>query len=159
LNEIKYLKSKTVYATIAVIFVTAALVTLPYQNQVANAQPSNRYQIRVTLTGVPDNAEDLEMNASIIRGPFIVVSDPQIKTVSSPENGDTVRFSFRVPAGSNEDSVFICGTRTPSLIMTVSVTRYPAQEAVLLEWISRIHRESGGDLNPTHFAIFIILLV
>jgi hypothetical protein len=36
--EVMYLKSKVVYATIAVIFVTTALVTLPYENQVANAQ-------------------------------------------------------------------------------------------------------------------------
>ena len=112
MNEVTTTK---LLATIAVIFVTAALVTLPYQNQVANAAPpTNKYQIYVTLIGVPANAEDLIMNATIIRGQFIAVSETQIKTVSSPSEGETIRFAFKVPSGSNEDSVFICGTRATS---------------------------------------------
>src|ERR671922_1296678 len=111
MNEVTTTK---LLAIIAVIFVTAALVTLPYQNQVANAAPTKTYQIYVTLIGVPANAEDLIMNATIIRGPFIAVSETQIKTVSSPSEGETIRFAFKVPSGSNEDSVFICGTRATS---------------------------------------------
>ena len=111
MNEVTTTK---LLAIIAVIFVTAALVTLPYQNQVANAAPTKTYQIYVTLIGVPANAEDLIMNATIIRGQFIAVSDTQIKTVSSPSEGETIRFTFKVPSGSNEDSVFICGTRATS---------------------------------------------
>jgi hypothetical protein len=50
-------------AITAVIFVTATLISLPYQNQVANAAPSSKkYQVYVTLTNVPANAEDLQMN-------------------------------------------------------------------------------------------------
>ena len=65
--EVKNLKSsKIVYAAIAVIFV-AALVTLPYQNQLANAAPTTKkYQIYVKLTGVPTNADNLVMNATCL---------------------------------------------------------------------------------------------
>jgi hypothetical protein len=104
------LTSKLVLTLIAVILVTA-IVTLPYQNQVANAAPARKYNVGVTLTGVPANAEDLEMNVTILRLPFfIAVSETQIKTVSSPTDGDTVNFDFRVPAGSNANNVFVCGT-------------------------------------------------
>lgn len=99
-------------AVIAVIFLTAALVTLPYQNQVANAQSTNRYQFRVTLTDVPANAEDLEMNVTVTQG-FGPIAW-QIKTVSSPSEGEVVRFAIRVPSGSNEDSFFVCGTQVDS---------------------------------------------
>lgn len=71
-------------AIIAVIFVTAALVTLPYQNQVANAQSTKRYDIRVTLTSVPANAEDLIMNVTIF-GPSYLAGF-QETTVSSPSD-------------------------------------------------------------------------
>jgi hypothetical protein len=103
--EVTYLKSKEVaYTAIAIIFfVTAALTTLPYQSQVADAQPTTRYQFRVTLTDVPANAEDLEMNVTVTRAEW------DTETVSSPSDGDEVRFVVRVPSGSNEDSFFVCG--------------------------------------------------
>jgi hypothetical protein len=130
MNEVTTTK---LLATIAVIFVTAALVTLPYQNQVANAAPTNKYQIYVTLIGVPANAEDLIMNASIIRGQFILVSETQIKTVSSPSEGETIRFVFKVPSGSNEDSVFICGTRATSGINDCERYSLPSQGSGLIK--------------------------
>jgi hypothetical protein len=99
-------------ATIAVIFVTAALVTLPYQNQVANAAPMKKYQFFVTLIGVPANAEDLIMNATVTQG-FAPINW-QIKTVSSPSEGQVVKFVVKVPSGGNEDSFFICGKRATS---------------------------------------------
>jgi hypothetical protein len=46
--EVMYLKSKVVYAAIAVIFVTISLVTLPYENQVANAQSTTAQEGNVT---------------------------------------------------------------------------------------------------------------
>jgi hypothetical protein len=111
--EVKDLKSKeVVYAAIAIIFVTAALVTLPYQNQVAEAQPMTMYQFRVTLTDVPSNAEDLIMNATVTQG-FAPINW-QIKTVSSPSEGEVVRFAVKVPSGGNEDSFFICGMQETS---------------------------------------------
>jgi hypothetical protein len=96
----------------AVIFVTAALVTLPYQNQVANAAPMKKYQFFVTLIGVPANAEDLIMNATVTQG-FAPINW-QIKTVSSPSEGQVVKFVVKVPSGGNEDSFFICGKRATS---------------------------------------------
>lgn len=112
----------------AVTFVTAALVSLPYQTQVANAAPGKKYQVYVTLTGVPANAEDLEMNVTIIRLPFFVsVSETQIKTVSSPSEGETVKFVLTVPAGSNENNVFVCGTRVPSGINDCEVEPLPSK--------------------------------
>ena len=105
------LTSKLVLALIGVILVTA-IVTLPYQNQVANAAPpTNKYQVRVTLTDVPADAADvLEVNVTIIRLPFFIgVSETQVKTVSSPSDGDTVRFSFTVPAGRDENNILVCG--------------------------------------------------
>jgi hypothetical protein len=97
---------------IAVIFVTAALVTLPYQNQVANAAPMKKYQFFVTLTDVPANAEDLIMNATVTQG-FAPINW-QIKTVSSPSDLEVVKFVVKVPSGGNEDSFFICGKRVDS---------------------------------------------
>jgi hypothetical protein len=96
-------------AITAVIFVTAALVTLPYQYQVANAAPMKRYQIYVTLIGVPANAEDLIVNASIMRMPgFSVVGQAEPTTVSSPSGGEVLKFAVKVPSGSNENSIFVC---------------------------------------------------
>ena len=116
-------------AILTVTFVTAALVTLPYQNQVANAAPSSKkYQVYVTLTGVPANAEDLEVNATIIRMPFFVqVSETQIKTVTSPTNGDTVKFVFKVPAGSNENNVLVCGNTFDLSLSTCEVEPLPTK--------------------------------
>jgi hypothetical protein len=99
-------------AIIPVIFVAAALVTLPYQNQVANAAPMKKYQFFVTLTDVPPNAEDLIMNATVTQG-FVPINW-QIKTVSSPSEGEIVKFVVKVPSGSNEDSFLICGMRVDS---------------------------------------------
>jgi hypothetical protein len=91
-------------ATIAVIFVTAALVTLPYQNQEANAAPAKRYQAYVTLTDVPANAEALEVNATLNRDGALL----QETTVSSPSEGDTVNFVFRVPPRTNIIDFIVC---------------------------------------------------
>jgi hypothetical protein len=126
MNEVTTTK---LVAIMAVIFVTAALVTLPYQNQVANAAPAaKKYQVYVTLIGVPANAEDLIMNVTIIRLPFFVsVSETQIKTVSSPSEGETVKFVLTVPAGSNETNVFVCGTRVPSGINDCEVEPLPSK--------------------------------
>jgi hypothetical protein len=109
MNEVTTTK---LLAITAVIFVTAALVTLPYQNQVANAAPMKKYQFFVTLTGVPANAEDLRMNATVTQG-FVPINW-QIKTVSSPSEGEVVKFVVKVPSGGNEDSFFICGMRVDS---------------------------------------------
>jgi hypothetical protein len=102
--EVKYLKSKVVYATIAVIFVTTSLVTLPYENQVANAQSTKRYQAVVTLTDVPADAEDLEVNATLNKDGALV----QEEIVSSPSEGDRVRFVFRVPSETNIVDFIVC---------------------------------------------------
>ena len=88
----------------AVIFVTAALVTLPYQNQLANAAPMKRYQAYVTLTNVPANAEALEVNATLNRNGAIL----QEQIVSSPSEGDTLKFVFTVPSGTNIIDFIVC---------------------------------------------------
>jgi hypothetical protein len=111
MTKVKDVKSMAAYVAIAVIFGTA-LVTLPFQNQVADATSTKRYQIRVTLVGVPANAEDLIMNATITQG-FVPINW-QIKTVTSPSEGETIRFVVRVPSGGNEDSFFICGMQENS---------------------------------------------
>jgi hypothetical protein len=80
----------------------------------------------VTLTDVPADAEDLEVNATITRG-FSSISDPQIKTVSSPSEGDVVRFGFMVPSGGNEDSVFVCGTQVTSGINSCELHSLPSE--------------------------------
>ncbi len=109
MNEVQ--TTKKLLAITALIFVAAALISLPYQNQVANAAPpSKKYQVYVTLTDVPANAEDLEVNATIIRMPFfVIVSNFPVETVTNPSNGDTVKFVLTVPAGSNETDVLVCG--------------------------------------------------
>jgi hypothetical protein len=126
MNEVPTTK---LLAIIAVIFVTAALVTLPYQNQVANAAPSSKkYQVYVTLTGVPANAEDLEVNATIIRMPFfVIVSNFPVETVTSPTNGDTVKFVLTVPAGSNENNVLVCGNTFDLSLSTCEVEPLPTK--------------------------------
>jgi hypothetical protein len=116
-------------AILTVTFVTAALVTLPYQNQVANAAPSSKkYQVYMTLTGVPANAEDLEVNATIIRMPFfVIVSNFPVETVTSPTNGDTVKFVLTVPAGSNENNVLVCGNTFDLRLSTCEVEPLPTK--------------------------------
>jgi hypothetical protein len=111
-------------AILAVTFVTAALVTLPYQNQVANAAPMKKYQIYVTLIGVPANAEDLVVNATIF-GPNYFAGY-QETTVSSPSEGDTVKFVFKVPAGGNENSFYICGRQAPSTTSSCELHSLPS---------------------------------
>ncbi len=125
MNEITTTK---VLVIIAVIFVTAALVTLPYQNQVADAAPpAKRYQVYVTLTDVPTNAEDLIVNVTISRG-FGSVVQPQITTVTSPSEGDDVgKFVFRVPSGSNEDSVRVCGNTDDFSVSSCELYPLPSQ--------------------------------
>jgi hypothetical protein len=108
MNEIKPTK---LLAIIAVIFVTAALVTLPYQSQVANAAPMKKYQVYVTLTGpVPANAENLVMNATLNRA-FALTQET---TVSSPSEGDIVKFVFTVPSGTNIVDLVVCGAQQGS---------------------------------------------
>ena len=99
------LTSKLVLAIIAVVLATA-LITLPYQNQVANAAPAKRYQVYVTLTDVPANAEDLIVNATIFGQSYIDADDT---IVSSPSEGDVVSFVFRVPSVNNVDRLSVCG--------------------------------------------------
>jgi hypothetical protein len=107
MNEIKTTK---LLAVIAVIFVTAALVTLPYQSQVANAAPMKKYQVYVTLTGVPANADNLVMNATLNRA-FALTQET---TVSSPSEGDVVKFVFTVPSGTNVVDLVVCGAQQAS---------------------------------------------
>ena len=93
---------------VAVIFVTAALVTLPYQNQLANAAPpGKKYQVYVTLTGVPANADNLVLNATLNRA--LASSDETI--VSSPSEGDTVKFVLTLASGTNIHDLIVCGAQ------------------------------------------------
>jgi hypothetical protein len=95
----------------AAIFVTAALVTLPYQSQVAEAAPMKKYQVYVTLTGpVPANADNLVMNATLNRA-FALTQET---TVSSPSEGDVVKFVFTVPSGTNIVDLVVCGAQQGS---------------------------------------------
>ena len=108
MNEIQ--TTTKLLAITAVIFVTATLISLPYQNQVANAAPATKkYQVYVTLTNVPANAEDLQMNVTISQG-FGSVVPPQKTTVTSPSEGENFvgKFIFNVPTGSNANSVRVC---------------------------------------------------
>ena len=105
MNEIKTTKLLTI-VTVA-IFVTA-LATMPYQSQVANAAAGKKYQVYVTLVSVPTNAEDLRVNATLLQGSSFVSNWPG-QTVSSPTNGDTVKFILTVPVGSNPDTLYVCG--------------------------------------------------
>jgi hypothetical protein len=107
MNEIKTTK---LLAVIAVIFVTAALVTLPYQSQGAEAAPMKKYQVYVTLTGVPANADNLVMNATLNRA-FALTQET---TVSSPSEGDVVKFLFTVPSGTNIVDLVVCGAQQGS---------------------------------------------
>jgi hypothetical protein len=92
----------------AVIFVTATLISLPYQNQVANAAPpGKKYQVYVTLTGVPANADNLELNATLNRAP--ASSDETI--VSSPSEGDTVKFVLTLAPGTSIHDLIVCGAQ------------------------------------------------
>jgi hypothetical protein len=123
MNEVTTTK---LLAVIAVIFVTAALVTLPYQNQVANAAPQvKKYQINVTLIGVPANAEDLVVNATLF-GPNYFAGY-QETTVSSPSEGEVVKFVFKVPAGGNENSFYICGRQAPSTTSSCDLHSLPSK--------------------------------
>jgi hypothetical protein len=105
MNEVQ--TTKKISAITAVIFVAAALVTLPYQTQVANAAlPAKKYQVYVTLAGVPANAGELEVNATINR------NDYDAEIVSSPTNGDTVKFTIPGPVSSL--GLIVCGTQVAS---------------------------------------------
>jgi hypothetical protein len=125
MNEVTATK---LLAVIVVIFLTAALVTLPYQNQVANAAPATKkYQFFVTLTDVPANAEDLKMNVTVTQGPGSPIAW-QIKTVSSPSEGEVVKFVVKVPSGSNEDSFYVCGMQVNSHINSCEYHSLPSTE-------------------------------
>lgn len=93
-------------ATIAVIFVATALITLPYQNQLANAAPpGKKYQVYITLTGVPDNAGDIVLNGSLNRA-----SASTFETiVPSPSDGQTVKVVPTLAPGTNLISLEVCG--------------------------------------------------
>lgn len=112
------------FAAVLAVILVSALVAVPFQDQVANAAPpTKKYQVYVTLTNVPVNALDLSVNATIIRSPFIAVSNTPVETVTSPTSGDTVKFVLSVEAGSNETHVFVCGN---TLDFSVSdCTLYP----------------------------------
>jgi hypothetical protein len=95
-------------AIMAVIFVTVTLISLPYQSQVANAAPpGKKYQVYVTLTGVPANADNLILNATLNRAS--ASSDETI--VSSPSEGDTVKFVLRLASGTDINDLIVCGTQ------------------------------------------------
>jgi hypothetical protein len=112
-------------AIISVIFVTV-LVTLPYQNQVANAAPATKkYQVYVTLIDVPANAEDLIVNGTI-GGPTF--ADYQEVTVSSPTSGDTVKLVFTVPYGTQvNNSFYICARQAISGIDSCELESLPSK--------------------------------
>jgi hypothetical protein len=124
MNEIKTTK---LLAITAVIFVSAALIALPYQSQVANAAPAKKYQVYVTLTGVPANAEDLIMNVSMFKSPSFTIGEKQIKTVSSPSEGQVVNFVLKVPARGNEDSVLVCGNTSDLSLSSCEVEPLPSK--------------------------------
>jgi hypothetical protein len=95
-------------AIMSVIFVTVTLISLPYQSQVANAAPpGKKYQVYVTLTDVPANADNLILNASLNRAS--ASSDETI--VSSPSEGDTVKFVLRLASGTDISSLEVCGSQ------------------------------------------------
>jgi hypothetical protein len=127
MNEVR--TTKKLLAITALIFVAATLISLPYQSQVANAAPpSKKYQVYVTLTDVPTDAEDLEVNATIIRMPFfVIVSNSPVETVTSPSNGDTVKFVLTVPAGSNENNVLVCGNTSDFSVSNCKVYPLPSK--------------------------------
>ncbi|HEX2471319.1 MAG TPA: hypothetical protein VHJ59_01075 [Nitrososphaera sp.] len=102
MNEVPTTK---LLAITAVIFVTAALISLPYQSQVANAAPSGKkYQVYITLTGVPDNAGALYLNGSLNRA----LASSFETTVSSPTEGQTLKFVLTV-SSRNVQSLIIYG--------------------------------------------------
>ena len=105
MNEVQ--TTTKLLAIMAVIFVAAALASLPYQNQVANAAPAGKkYQVYVTLTCVPANADNLLVNATLNRAFFTSNT-----LVSSPSTGDTVKFVITVPSGTSINDLIVCGTQ------------------------------------------------
>ncbi len=61
----------------------------------------------MTLIDVPDNAEDLIMNATLNRDRAFY----QEEIVSSPTEGDTVKFVFTVPSGTSIVDLIACATQ------------------------------------------------
>lgn len=120
------LTSKLVLTLIAVILVTA-IVTLPYQNQVANAAPARKYTVDVTLTDVPANAEDLILNVSMFKLPFSSITEKQFKTVSSPSEGQVVTFVLTAPARDNADSVLVCGNTSDLRLSSCELEPLPSR--------------------------------
>lgn len=104
MNEVR--TTKKLLAIIALIFVAATLISLPYQTQVANAAPARKIEITVTLTDVPTGAEDLIVNATV-SGPNYI--DAKETTIVSPSTGDVVQFAFSVPSGSVATHFHVCG--------------------------------------------------
>jgi hypothetical protein len=126
MNEIR--TTKKLLAITALIVVAATLISLPYQSQVANAAPpAKKYQVYVTLTDVPANADDLIVNATmLISGNCCAGNFPE-QTVSSPTNGDTVKFVLTLPAGSNEVSVLVCGNTSDFSVSNCEVYPLPSK--------------------------------
>ena len=94
--------TKKLLAIIAVIFVAATLISLPYQNQVANAAPAGKkYQVYITLTGVPNNAGALYLNLTLNRD----LASSAETTVSSPVDGQTLKFVLTVASGNAQDLI------------------------------------------------------
>jgi hypothetical protein len=73
------------------------------------AAPMTNYKIWVTLTNVPAGADDLIVNATIDRSGAL----SQETTVTSPSEGDVVKFSFKVPPSSTHSAI-IGGTQANS---------------------------------------------
>lgn len=55
----------------------------------------------MTLTGVPANAQNLIVNATVMRSPFVILVTFQEQLVSGPSDGYSVKFVFKVPVESN----------------------------------------------------------
>ena len=102
--------TKKLLTIIAVISVTAVLISLPYQSLSANAAPAGKkYQVYVTLTNVPTNAGGVLVNASLSSSAGIFFSGNTL--VSSPSTGDTVKFVITVPSGASIGLLTDCATQ------------------------------------------------
>jgi hypothetical protein len=74
------------------------------------AAPTKRYQAVVTLTDVPAGAEDLIMNATLNRA----LAFTEFTTVTSPSDGDVVKFVFNVPKDTVLIDFVVCGEQAIS---------------------------------------------
>ena len=90
-----------------------------------HAAGMKKYQIYVTLIGVPANAPNLLMNSTLF-GPGYHAGY-QEQRVTSPSEGDIVKFIFKVPAGGNENSFYICGKQEISEVSSCELHSLPSK--------------------------------